>query len=181
MYLIVGLGNPGAKYRFTRHNVGFLTIDYLCDDLKVECSRIGFFAKRTSVNYGGEKLILAKPQTYMNDSGRSVRALMDYYGIGADGLIVIYDDVDLPVGKMRIKAKGSSGHHNGMKSVIAHVGTEEFVRIRMGIGTPANDIIDHVLGTMTDEELKTIPFEKGAKAALTIIEKGVAAAQSECN
>lgn len=181
MYLIAGLGNPGIKYQFTRHNAGFLTVDYLCDELNITCDRIGFFSKTASVNYKGEKLIFAKPQTYMNDSGRSIRALMDYYRIEADKLIVIYDDVDIEVGKMRIRKKGSSGHHNGMKSIIEHIGTENFVRIRMGIGRPEHDMVNHVLGIMSDEELQTIPFEKGAKAVLTIVEQGVETAQAECN
>lgn len=181
MYLIAGLGNPGIEYKFTRHNAGFITIDYLCDELGVICERSGFFAKSCIVNYKGEKLIIAKPQTFMNDSGRSVRAIMDYYGIGVDKLIVIYDDVDIEVGKLRIKAKGSSGHHNGMKSIIEHTGTEDFIRIRMGIGKPAHGMIDHVLGKMSDEELNTIPFDKGASAVLTIVEYGIEKAQANCN
>ena len=117
----------------------------------------------------------------MNDSGRSIRALMDYYGIKADKLIVIYDDVDIPLGKLRIRPKGSSGHHNGMKSIIEHIGTSDFARIRMGIGKPEHDMVNHVLGRMSDEELKTIPFDKGAGAALTIVEYGVERAQAACN
>lgn len=181
MYLIAGLGNPGIKYEFTRHNAGFLTIESLCNELGVSCDRNGFFAKSATVMYKGEKLILAKPQTYMNDSGRSIRALMDYYDIPVENLVVIYDDVDIEVGKMRIRKKGSSGHHNGMKSIIEHIGTENFIRIRMGIGRPAHDMVDHVLGRMSDEELKKIPFDKGASAALTIVTEGVDKAQAECN
>lgn len=181
MYLIAGLGNPGVKYQFTRHNAGFLTIDYVCDELNISCERNGFFAKTGSTNYNGEKLLFAKPQTYMNDSGRSIRALMDYYGIGADRLIVVYDDVDIEVGRLRIRKKGSSGHHNGMKSIIEHIGTENFIRIRMGIGKPQHGMIDHVLGIMSDEELQAIPFDKGAKAILTIVESGVEKAQAQCN
>ena len=181
MYLIAGLGNPGIKYEFTRHNAGFLTVDYLCDELNIKCNRNGFFAKSCSVNHKGQNLVIAKPQTYMNDSGRRIRALMDYYGIKADKLIVIYDDVDIPLGKLRIRPKGSSGHHNGMKSIIEHIGTSDFARIRMGIGKPEHDMVNHVLGRMSDEELKTIPFDKGAVAALTIVEYGVERAQAACN
>lgn len=181
MYLIAGLGNPGPKYTFTRHNAGFLTVDCLCEMLSVSCNKNGFFSKTATALYKGEKLIIAKPQTFMNDSGRAVRSLMDYYGIGEDKLIVVYDDVDIPVGKMRIKPKGSSGHHNGMRSIIAHIGTENFIRIRMGIGTPKHDMVDHVLGVMTDDELQTIPFEDGAKAVLTIIDEGVSGAQAKYN
>lgn len=181
MYLIAGLGNPGPQYQFTRHNAGFLTIDALCDELGITCERIGFFAKTGTTIYKGEKLIIAKPQTYMNDSGRSIRALMDYYGVEPEELVVIYDDVDIEVGKLRIRKKGSSGHHNGMKSIIEHIGTENFARIRVGIGKPAHDMVDHVLGRMSDEELKTIPFETGAKAVLTIVESGVEKAQAQCN
>lgn len=181
MYLIAGLGNPGAKYETTRHNAGFITIDCLCDELGVSCDKSGFFALRCSAIYKGQKLIIAKPQTFMNDSGRSIRALMDYYGVDEDKLIVIYDDVDIEVGKLRIRAKGSSGHHNGMKSIIEHIGTGEFARIRMGIGKPEHDMVDHVLGRLSDDELKAIPFEKGAKAVLTIVEEGIAKAQAQCN
>lgn len=181
MYLIVGLGNPGPKYTFTRHNAGFITLDNLSEDLGISCDKNGFFAKTGKGVYKGEKLILVKPQTFMNDSGKAVRAIMDYYDATANQLIVVYDDVDIPVGKMRIKPRGSSGHHNGMKSIIAHIGTEDFVRIRMGIGSPAHDMVDHVLGVMSKDELKTIPFEDGAKAVLTIIDEGIAAAQAKYN
>ena len=134
MKLIVGLGNPGTKYAGTRHNVGFSVIVGLADKYNIELSE-----KKHKAIYGrgmieGEKVILAMPQTFMNLSGESVRELVDYYKCDPSDVIVAYDDIDLAVGKLRIREKGSAGGHNGMKNIISHLGTQEFVRVRVGIG-----------------------------------------------
>lgn len=154
MKLIVGLGNPGRQYEKTRHNIGFQAIDKLSDDFGIRLDQ----AKHKGIfgigNRDGERVILLKPLTYMNLSGESIRAVMDYYQIEIEDLAVIYDDLDLPVGRIRLRQKGSAGGHNGIKSTIAHLGTQNFNRIRVGISRPQNGmtITDYVLGDFTKEE-----------------------------
>ncbi|WP_070121569.1 aminoacyl-tRNA hydrolase [Bacillus marinisedimentorum] len=154
MKLIIGLGNPGSKYEKTRHNVGFRVIDELSDRLNIPLDKQKFNGIFGSGMIGSEKVFLLKPLTYMNLSGESVRPLMDYYNIEVEEIAVIYDDLDLPAGKIRLRAKGSGGGHNGMKSIIQHLGTQEFNRIRIGIDRPKNGmpIVNYVLGTFTEEE-----------------------------
>ena len=154
MFLIVGLGNPGVEYAATRHNIGFDMITYLSDKYNIPVnSREG----KALVGKGilaGEKVMLAQPQTYMNLSGESVRALMDYYKIDIEDLIVIYDDISLDVGKIRMRGKGSAGGHNGIKNIIQHTGTQEFARIKIGVGQKpeGGDLVKHVLGRFSKEE-----------------------------
>ena len=156
MKLIVGLGNPGSEYENTRHNTGFLTLDKLADKLNVSVNRRAFNALIGKMDYKGEKVILMKPQTYMNNSGDAVGKAVRYYRLNPEeDVIVVYDDLDLPVGKIRLREKGSAGGHNGIKSIIAHLGTSEFNRIRIGIGSDKRkDTIDYVLGNMGGEEKK---------------------------
>ena len=154
MFLIVGLGNPGVEYAATRHNIGFDMITYLSDKYNIPVnSREG----KALVGKGilaGEKVMLAQPQTYMNLSGESVRALMDYYKIDIEDLLVIYDDISLDVGQIRMGGKGSAGGHNGIKSIIQHTGTQEFARIKIGVGQKpeGGDLVKHVLGRFSREE-----------------------------
>lgn len=154
MFLIVGLGNPGVEYAATRHNIGFDMITYLSDKYNIPVnSREG----KALVGKGilaGEKVMLAQPQTYMNLSGESVRALMDYYKIDIEDLLVIYDDISLDVGQIRMRGKGSTGGHNGIKSIIQHTGTQEFARIKIGVGQKpeGGDLVKHVLGRFSREE-----------------------------
>ena len=154
MFLIVGLGNPGVEYAATRHNIGFDMITYLSDKYNIPVnSREG----KALVGKGilaGEKVMLAQPQTYMNLSGESVRALMDYYKIDIEDLLVIYDDISLDVGQIRMRGKGSAGGHNGIKSIIQHTGTQEFARIKIGVGQQpeGGDLVKHVLGRFSREE-----------------------------
>ena len=154
MFLIVGLGNPGIEYAATRHNIGFDMITYLSDKYNIPVnSREG----KALVGKGilaGEKVMLAQPQTYMNLSGESVRALMDYYKIDIEDLLVIYDDISLDVGQIRMRGKGSAGGHNGIKSIIQHTGTQEFARIKIGVGQKpeGGDLVKHVLGRFSREE-----------------------------
>lgn len=154
MFLIVGLGNPGVEYAATRHNIGFDMITYLSDKYNIPVnSREG----KALVGKGilaGEKVMLAQPQTYMNLSGESVRALMDYYKIEIEDLLVIYDDISLDVGQIRMRGKGSAGGHNGIKSIIQHTGTQEFARIKIGVGQKpeGGDLVKHVLGRFSREE-----------------------------
>ena len=170
MYLIVGLGNPGKQYENTRHNVGFDAVDLLVDEYRVPSS-----GKQHKAMYGkgviaGQKVILAKPLTYMNLSGESVRALVDYYKIDPEEeLIVIYDDISLEPGKIRIRKKGSAGGHNGIKDIIAKTGTDQFARVKVGVGEkPAGwDLADHVLGRFSLEDREK--FDDAVKEAVDAV------------
>ena len=153
VWLIVGLGNPGAEYARTRHNTGFLALDELAGMLGVKVERSRFRALTGTANYRGNKLILMKPQTYMNDSGKAVGPLMHFYKLAPEDLIVAHDDMDIPVGMIRIRKKGSSGGHNGIKSILAHFGDEHFARVRIGIGRPLPGwtVVNHVLAPFDNE------------------------------
>lgn len=175
MKLIVGLGNPGKQYDKTRHNIGFEIIDELSERLQIPLDQSKHKGLYGIGNVRGEKVILLKPLTYMNLSGESVRPLMDYYQIDLEDLIVIYDDLDLPVGRIRLRQKGSAGGHNGIKSMIAHMGTQEFNRIRVGINRPSNGqpIVDYVLGRFTKEEQEQLELviKKCSEACEATLEK----------
>ncbi|TVX85148.1 aminoacyl-tRNA hydrolase [Paenibacillus agilis] len=147
MKWIVGLGNPGAKYVNTRHNIGFMAIDELARRFNIEVKENKFKALMGEGRVGTEKVVLIKPMTYMNLSGESIRAYMDFYKASLDDFIVLYDDMDTELGKVRLRYQGSAGGHNGIKSIIAHTGTQSFNRVRMGISrpTPGRDIADYVL------------------------------------
>ena len=175
MFLIVGLGNPGKQYENTRHNVGFDAIDVLVDEYRIPSS-----GKQHKAMYGkgvieGQKVILAKPMTYMNLSGEAVRAMVDYYKIDPETeLLVIFDDISLAPGNIRIRKKGSAGGHNGIKSIITHLGTQNFQRIKVGVGEkPKNwDLADYVLGTFSKDDRKLVDeaLERTAKAAALIVQ-----------
>lgn len=157
--LIVGLGNPGSKYDNTRHNIGFMAVDTIVKDLGLNFTEDKTFkAYVTSGFMNGEKVYFIKPITFMNKSGIAVKALLTYFNIPIEDLIVIYDDLDMAVGKIRFRQKGSAGGHNGIKSIITHIGTQEFDRIKIGIGRPQNGmtVINHVLGKFSTEEMITI-------------------------
>ncbi len=168
MKLIVGLGNPGREYELTRHNIGFMAIDELARRWNISLNEQKFKGVFGAGFVNGEKVILLKPLTYMNLSGESIRPLMDYYKIDVEDFVVLYDDLDIPVGKLRLRMKGSAGGHNGVKSTISHLGTQEFQRIRMGIDRPKNGmkVVDYVLGRFTSEEIPDVnhSIEKAADA-----------------
>lgn len=169
MKLIVGLGNPGIEYQKTRHNAGFLLIDALCEKLNLKLDK-----KKCKALYGihyhkGEKIIIAKPQTYMNLSGESVSSLMHFYGIGVEDLIVAHDDLDLPLGKLRLRQKGSSGGQKGMESIIRILKTSDINRFRIGISHDRNiETVDYVLGRFSPEEQKVLSevLDKGSDAMI---------------
>jgi len=186
MWLIVGLGNPGVQYETSRHNVGFMVLDNLVEEYNEKFKNsASFFAKACKLTIAKEKSVLIKPTTFMNESGRSVRAAMDWYGLDETSLIVVYDDMDLDIGRIRIREKGSAGGHNGMKSIISHIGNSDFTRIRIGIGKPEFERgnISHVLSSFCKEELTIISEStiKAVKAIETILEHGVMEAQSKYN
>ena len=183
MYIIAGLGNPGEKYDNTRHNAGFLTIDALADRYGIDVREKAHKALIGKGVIEGQKVILAKPQTYMNLSGESIRALVDYYKVTQEELVIIFDDISLEPGQLRIRKKGSAGGHNGIKSIIAHLGTQEFTRIKVGVGEkpPRMDLADYVLGRFAKEEQDTMKeaFETAAKAAVAIMTEGADAAMHQ--
>lgn len=151
--MIVGLGNPGDRYENTRHNMGFMTIDLLAQELGLSFNWEKTFVVEIADTFvNGEKIFLVKPQTFMNESGRAVKPLMTYYNLDPSALTVIYDDMDSPVGRVRLRQKGSSGGQRGIKSIITHLGTEEFNRIKIGIGRPKNGmkVVNHVLSGFDD-------------------------------
>ena len=185
-WLIVGLGNPGREYEKTRHNVGFRCIEIIADQLNVKIDRLKYQGLYCQTNYKGSKLFLLKPQTYMNLSGRSVLQLSAYFNSPPQRIIVLFDDISLEPGRLRIRANGSAGGHNGIKSIIQEVGSQEFPRVKIGVGAkphPDYDLADWVLSAFTslEEKALSVSLENGAKAALTIIEQGVPEAANKFN
>ena len=183
--VIAGLGNPGTQYASTRHNVGFMTVDILTSALKASMPKEKFDGLIFTLNVNDKKVFLVKPQTYMNDSGKCLLQIMQFYKIKPENILVIYDDIDLPEGKIRVRAKGGPGTHNGMRSIVPHLG-EGFPRIRVGIGQPQNkemDLIDHVLGKFPKESQKVMEdaFQKAAKAAIEFIENGIESSMQKYN
>jgi PTH1 family peptidyl-tRNA hydrolase len=185
MYIVVGLGNPGDKYRATRHNVGFVTVDIMADMMGISINKSFGKSLVGAGSIDGEKVILAKPQTYMNLSGLSVFELKNWYKAETSNIILIYDDVDLSVGSLRIRPSGSAGTHNGMRSVISSLNSEAFSRIRIGIGSAPQgmDLADYVLSLFSHAEIPVIgeACQKAAKGAMLIITKGVQEAMNRCN
>lgn len=176
-WIIVGLGNPGSQYDRTRHNVGFRVLDRLADSLGVKVNRSRFKALTATAQIGGEKVLLLKPQTYMNASGLSVEPAAAFYKVPAERILVIFDDVSLPVGKIRIRAEGSAGGHNGLKSLISALGKQTFPRIKVGVGEkphPDYDLADWVLGKFTAKEEKDLApaVEHAAEAVEFFLRNG---------
>lgn len=185
-WLIVFLGNPGPRYAFTRHNAGFLTADEVEKLLNVRIDRLRFRALTATAEIGGERVLLMKPQTYMNLSGEAVGQAARFYKIPPEHVLVVSDEVSLPVGSIRIRLKGSAGGHNGLKNIIAHLGTDAFPRIRLGVGSaphPGYDMADWVLGTFRNEDAETIrsAAQTAAKACVCFIEKGPDKAMTQFN
>ncbi len=185
MYIIVGLGNPTREYQATRHNIGFDVITRISDDYNIPLD----FKKHKAVcgrgYIEGEKVVLAQPQTFMNLSGESVRELVDFYKVNPQEVIVIYDDISLDAGQLRLRAKGSAGGHNGIKSIINHLGTQEFPRIKVGVGDkPAGwDLADYVLSRFKEEEQPIIrdAIKKSSEAVKSIIKDGMESAMNIYN
>jgi PTH1 family peptidyl-tRNA hydrolase len=184
-YLIVGLGNPGREYRDTRHNIGFMVVDHLAERLGVRFSRMQFKALVTDGRYQGHKVLLAKPQTYMNRSGGAVGSLVNFYKLPMDNLLVVYDDVDLPFESIRIRPEGGSGGHRGMKSIIAQLGTQAYPRMRLGIGRPPGrmEAADYVLKAFSNDEdgFLAVFLDRAAEAALAYLAQGIEQAMNRYN
>ena len=185
MILIAGLGYPGKEYENTRHNAGFLVLDTLAQKLGADLSERKHRALCGKAVIGGQKVILLKPQTYMNSSGESIRAAADYYKVPPEDILVVYDDISLAPGQLRIRAKGSAGGHNGIKSIIAHLGTQEFPRVKVGIGEkpPRMDLADYVLGHFSSGEKKIMEeaAKEAADAICEIVNVGIEQAMNDHN
>lgn len=185
MKIIAGLGNPGTKYAGSRHNMGYAVVDVLAERHGI---RVNTTRQRGLVGtgiIGGQKVLLVKPLTFMNLSGECVRPIADYYKIAPEDILVIYDDIALDVGQIRVRAKGSAGGHNGMKSLIQHLGSQDFPRVRVGVGAkpPQTDLADYVLGHFPAEELKTVRdgIQEAADAVELILESGLDASMNHYN
>ena len=185
MYLIAGLGNPTREYEKTRHNVGFEAIDILADKAGTTVTEKKHKALYGKGYIGGQKVILAKPQTYMNLSGESIREIADFYKIEPENIIILCDDINLSEGQLRIRLKGSAGGHNGLKNIISHLGTQEFPRIRIGVGEKPRgmDVADYVLGRFPKEQQAVMEeaYRDAADAACMMIEEGADAAMNHYN
>lgn len=182
-WLLVCLGNYGKQYENTRHNIGFMAAERLIDKRDLRCNRLRFRALTEVIEFGGANVLLMMPQTYMNLSGEAVGEAARFYKIPADHVIVISDDISLPLGKLRVRGSGSAGGHNGLKNIIAHLGTDAFPRVKVGVGAPEHDIVDWVIGPFTANERKVIDgvLDRALGAAECIITDGVSAAQNRYN
>lgn len=185
MYLIVGLGNPEEKYSNTRHNMGFDVINELSKECDIKVSKSKFDAFYGMGEINDKKVILVKPQTYMNLSGESIIKFKKFYKISNKNIIVVYDDIDLKLGDIRLKAKGSAGSHNGMKSVIENLNTQDFIRIRVGIGAPENkdDMINYVVGQIPKREREILDeaITRAKDSIVEILENGIDTAMNKFN
>ena len=185
MYLIVGLGNPEEEYSNTRHNMGFNTINKLAKQYNIEINRSKFKSLYGNGIIEKEKVILLKPQTYMNLSGTAIKEVMDFYKINKEELIIIYDDIDIEPGIIKIRKKGGPGTHNGMKSVVNEIKTQDFTRVRVGIGMPSNksDLINYVIGKISKDDIEKLEdgTTKAKDALIEIIKNGVDIAMNKFN
>ena len=185
MYLIIGLGNPEEEYSKTRHNMGFNTINKLAQKYNIKITKTKYEGLYETGEIEGQKVILIKPQTYMNLSGNCVKQFVDFYKVEKENILVIYDDMDIEPGTIKIRKKGSAGGHNGMKSIIQMLGTEEFPRIRIGIGRPEHngDEINYVIGAIPKEEIPKLEegTEKAKEAIIEILKNGIDKAMNKFN
>jgi PTH1 family peptidyl-tRNA hydrolase len=184
VYLIVGLGNPGRRYERTRHNLGFMAVERLYTILPGGTARSRFQADLIETRDGDKRIVLAKPLTFMNESGTAVSQIARWYKVPRDRLLVMYDELDLPFGTIRLRATGSAGGHNGVQSVIQHLQTQDFARLRLGISRPrAGSTVPYVLSQFTSEEQKALPeiVDRAAAAAMLWLREGVTVAMNEHN
>ena len=185
-WLVVGLGNPGSKYEWTRHNMGFLVVDELAERLSIPVQRLKFKALTNTATLGGKSVLLMKPTTYMNLSGEAVGQAARFYKIPPERVLVISDDVALPQGKLRVRRSGSAGGHNGLKNIISHLGTDQFPRIKVGVGqkpSPDSDMVNWVLGTFTGQDRKVMEeaIGRAADAVTVLLQHGIDQAMASYN
>lgn len=185
MWLIVGLGNPGREYQFTRHNIGFRVIDRLAFTWSIPLGRKSMRARWAKGHWEGQEVVLVKPQTFMNLSGEAVAWMVARFGVPVSKLIVVHDDLDFPLGEIRVRKAGGDGGHRGVKSIIERLGQREFVRVRMGIGRPDRKGVEsnYVLETFSDQEKEVLVghLQRGVEAVSCIVSKGAAVAMNEFN
>jgi len=183
--MIVGLGNPGPAYRHTRHNFGFLAVDELADELSIQVKRLKFKAMIGEGRFNGNKVVLVKPMTFMNESGRAVAPLLRYFKLPLSNLLVIHDDLDLPLGTLRLRPSGGTSGQRGMASIITHLGTQEFPRMRLGIGRPPGqmDPVDYVLKNFlpSENELLAIVLRTAVEASQNFINEGLTQTMNKYN
>ena len=185
-FLIVGLGNPGGKYEITRHNAGFLWADLFAESLNTEIKRLKYHALTAEVNIDGHRCLLMKPQTFMNNSGEAVSEAAKFYKIPLEKIIVVFDDISLPIGKLRVRRKGSAGGHNGIKSIVAHLGSENFPRVKIGVGAkphPDYDLANWVLTSFKKEDFPALKeaMESACKAVELIVKGETDKAMNQYN
>ena len=185
-HIVVGLGNPGKEYTYNRHNAGFMCMDVICDKYRARVDKAKFKALVGECSIAGKHVLLMKPQTYMNNSGEAIREAADFYNVPADNIIVIFDDISIGVGKLRIRRKGSAGGHNGIKSIIAHLSTSEFPRIKLGVGekpSPEYDLVSWVLGNIPEADRKAMSeaYSKAADALEEMLSGDVDRAMNKYN
>lgn len=185
-HIVVGLGNPGKEYTYNRHNAGFMCMDVICDKYRARVDKAKFKALVGECTIAGKRVLLMKPQTFMNHSGEAIREAADFYNIPVDNIIVIFDDISIGVGTLRIRRKGSAGGHNGVKSVIEHLSTSEFPRIKLGVGnkpSPEYDIIKWVLGNIPEDDRKAMSeaYSRAADALEIMIAGNIDTAMNKFN
>jgi PTH1 family peptidyl-tRNA hydrolase len=183
MKVVVGLGNPGGKYDGTRHNVGFAVVDGLAEAPGAGRFQSRFGAQVAELNEGDHKVLLVKPESFMNLSGRPVRQFMDFYQVPLTDLLVVCDDINLPLGKLRVRARGTHGGHNGLRNIQEHLGTTEYARLRIGVDSPREGAVDHVLGRFKPSERPVIEDAVGlaAQAVVVWVKQGVEACMNRYN
>lgn len=186
MYIVAGLGNPGKNYEMTRHNIGFHTIDYIADEVGVKIKKLKYRALYGEAVLEGEKVLLIKPQTFMNNSGESIVEFVNFFKVPVQNVIIISDDVSLEAGRIRVRGKGSAGGHNGLKSIIYHLNSDTFPRVRIGVGAPEHedyDLADYVLGRFGKEEIPLFEetIRKAYGAVCEIISRGYESAMNKYN
>ena len=185
-YLVAGLGNPGNNYEMTRHNIGFHVIDYIADELGIKVKKLKYKALYGEGTINGSKVLFVKPQTFMNNSGESIVEFVNFFKIPVENVIIISDDVSLDAGRLRVRGKGSAGGHNGLKSIIYHLNSDQFPRVRVGIGSPQHedyDLADYVLGRFSKDEIPVFEetIKKAYKAVCEIITNGYESAMNKYN
>ena len=183
-HIVVGLGNPGKEYTYNRHNAGFMCMDVICDKYRARVDRSKFKALVGECTIAGKHILLMKPQTFMNSSGEAIREAADFYNVPAENIIVIFDDISLDVGALRIRRKGSAGGHNGIKSVIAHLSSSEFPRIKLGVGakpSPEYDLVKWVLGNIPEDDRKAMSeaYSRAADALEVMLASGIDTAMNK--
>jgi len=183
MKLVVGLGNPGSRYQGTRHNVGFEVVDRLADSPAASGFHSKFKGLCAELREGEDRVLLVKPETFMNLSGQCVRQFVDFYQIQHENILLVCDDINLPLGKLRARARGSHGGHNGLRDIQSHLGTTDYARLRIGVGAPEEGLIDYVLGRFRPSELPVIKeaIEKAVQSVVTWITKGIEACMNQYN